>query len=139
MHRLAPVCLGRATEAATGQRRRELAKQIELLERPRVISTYRRAGRARLRAAPLDWRHLHNERFGSAYSAVAAMRFRSQSVLVLRAPVMWEWPDQGQVGSIPAKMVCHRGAGGGWDHLGYACSAQANCDKFEPQSIFPPL
>src|SRR6516164_7920985 len=26
----------------------------------------------------------------------------------------------GRVGAIPAKMVCHRGAGGGRDHLGYA-------------------
>jgi len=49
-----------------------LCQALATYRGPRVISTYRRAGRARLRVAPLDWRYLQNERFGSSYSAAAA-------------------------------------------------------------------
>jgi DNA invertase Pin-like site-specific DNA recombinase len=48
-------------------------------------------------------------------------------------------PTRGQVGTIPAKMACQRGAGGGRAHLGNACSVQPNCGKFERQSIYQSL
>jgi len=37
---------------------------------------------------------------------------------------MWGWRDQGTSRGHPAKMVCQWGAGGGRNHLGYACSAR---------------
>src|SRR5262249_31077406 len=61
-------------------------------------------------------------------------------VLVLRAPanVGMARPG-GRSGPSPPRWFVIGGAGEGRNHLGYACSAQTNCGKFEPRSIYPPF